>query len=161
MKSASQIFCWLNSVKVDGHLPASCFKVAYQLAQKTNNAEHEKSGALVTWQSIPTLADATRLSDRMVRYAVRHLEAAGHVVIKTGRGPHQSNRYTLIQQNRQPVASFATANTGNPLPHSSEQKRQSDFSTPAISDTNSGNRLPPNLSINNSLTSARARASWP
>jgi hypothetical protein len=51
----------------------------------------------------------------MVRYAVRQLEAAGHLSIKTGHGPRQSNRYTLITQERQPIAADNSGNSGNPL----------------------------------------------
>jgi hypothetical protein len=153
MKTAPQIFGWLNTVKVDGHLPASCFKVAFQLAQKTNTAELEKSGTLVTWQSIPTMADAIQMSERTVRDMVSRLQAACHLDIETGHGPGNSNRYTL--KYRQPAAAFNEANTGSGLPHSDEQMRQSDVSIAAVQRMNSGSRLPPNYSISNSIISAR------
>jgi hypothetical protein len=155
MKTASQTFGWLNAVKVDGHLPASCFKVAFQLAQRTNTAELEKFGTLVTWQSIPTMADAIQMSERTVRDMVSRLQAAGHLEIERGHGPGNSNRYTL--RYRQPAAAFSEANTGSGLPHSDEQMRQLSVRIAAVERTNSGSRLPPNYSRSNSIISARAR----
>jgi hypothetical protein len=142
-------------VKADSRLPASCFKVAFQLAQKTNTAELEKFGTLVTWQSIPTMADAIQMSERTVRDMVSRLQAAGHLEIESGHGPGNSNRYTL--KYRQPAAAFNEANTGSGLPHSDEQMRQLSVRIAAVERTNSGSRLPPNYSISNSIISARAR----
>ena len=152
MKGAlAQINDWLDAVKADRRLTAnSVFKVAWQLTRKLSSKEFGKTGGLTTWQGIETLAAATGLSERMVRYAVRQLEATGYLAIKTGHGPRQSNRYTLIEQKRQPIAEFPNANTVNRLPHSGEQKRQSSVSNAATHCAESGNPLPPN-SLNNSF----------
>ena len=154
MKNAlAQIDDLLDAVAADRRLTAnSVFKVARQLTRKTNGNEFRKSGLLITWQAIPTLAAATGLSQRMVRYAVKRLAATGYLTIKTGHGPRQSNRYTLIPQNRQPVAAFNSGNSGNPLPHSAEQKRQSSVPKAATHCAESGNPLPPNSSITHSIT---------
>jgi hypothetical protein len=154
VKAAQKIFAWLNAVKADRRLRASsCFKVAYQLAQKTNTVEFEKSGQLVTWQSERTIANAIGLSERTVRDTVHLLRDTDHIDIETGHGPGSSNRYTL--QNRQPPAAFNEANTGSRLPHSDEQMRQSDVSKPAIQRRKTGSQQPPNYSISNSLISTR------
>jgi hypothetical protein len=155
MNATVQIFAWLNAVKADRRLRASstCFKVAFQLAQKTSTAEFAKSGQLVTWQSEPTIADAIGLSERTVRDMVHLLRDAGYLAIQTGHGPGNSNRYTL--KYRQSPAAFNEANTGSGLPHSDEQMRQSDVSIAAVERMNSGSPLPPNYPISNSIISAR------
>ena len=153
MTRGSHIFGWLDAVKIDGYLPASCFKVAYQLAQKTNGAEHEKSGALITWQSIPTMAGAIRMSERTVSDMVSRLQAAGHLAVETGRGRGHSNRYTLIQQNLQPAAVFNEDKTGSELPVLDQQNLQPDVLKPAVQRAKTCSRLQPNYSISNSITS--------
>jgi DNA-binding transcriptional regulator PaaX len=119
MKNAlGHIDRWLDGVKADRrHLKAgsTCVVIAQQLSRKTNGSEFRKTGRLVTWQAIPTLAAATGLSERMVRYAVRRLEAAGHLTIKTGRGPGRSNHYTLIEKRHQSAA-IDEANSGTRVP---------------------------------------------
>lgn len=152
-KTAPSIFGWLNAVKADRRLRGSCFKVAYQLAQKINAAEFEKSGKLVTWQSERTIADAIQMSERTVRAMVHRLRDTDHLEIKTGHGPGSSNRYTL--KYRQPPAEFNGAKTGSQLPHSDKQMRQSDVSKPAVHRMKTGSQLPPNYSISNSIISAR------
>ena len=148
MKTLPQIFAWLNAVKFDHDLPASCFKVAFQMALKTNGAEFKKSGQLVTWQSEPTMAAAIQMSERTVRDMVSRLQAAGYLEIKTGRGRGHSNRYTLtIPQNRQRTAGFTEPKTGSGLPQLDRQNRQSDVLKPAVQRIKTGSRLPPNLSI--------------
>jgi hypothetical protein len=94
-----QISRWRDQVKTDGSLTraANCFKVAYQLSMKTNADEFDKSGRLVTWQGIKTLAMLTALSERTVFRAIRHLQANGHVSIESGGGRHRSNCYTLTE----------------------------------------------------------------
>jgi hypothetical protein len=151
-KMMAQIKDWLNAVKADSGLPASstCFEVAYQLTQKINSAEFCKSGVLVTWQAERTIANACGLSERTVRDTLHHLRDAGYLEIKTGHGPGQSNRYTL----KNPAA-FNEANTGNGLPHSDEQKRQSGVATAADERMKTGGRQPPNYSISNSIISPR------
>jgi hypothetical protein len=149
MKRASRIFNWLAQVNADRSLRNSTFKVAHALANKTNDAEFNKSDRLVTWQSIPTLINATGLCDRTVRYGTKLLEKTGHIAVDPGHGPRRSNRYTLILQKRQTIASLTEAISGKPLPHSVEQKRQSGTPIAANIDTSSGNPMPPNYSINN------------
>jgi DNA-binding FadR family transcriptional regulator len=95
MKLAQKIFIWLDAVKADRRLRGSCFHVAYQLTRKISNAEHEKSGTLVTWQSERTIANALGLSERTVRDMVHLLRDTDYVDIETGHGPGSSNRYTL------------------------------------------------------------------
>jgi len=152
----AQINDWLDAVEADRRLTAnSVFKVAWQLTRKLNEKEFAKSGKLITWQGIKTLAAATGLSARMVRYAVRQLEASGHLAIKAGHGDGQSNCYTLIEQKWQPVAAYNSGNSGNPLPHSGEQKRQSGVSKAATHCAESGNPLPPN-SLKNSFYNSSA-----
>lgn len=108
MNRTARTFEWLNAVKADRRLTkSSCFKVAFQLAQKTNAHEFTRSGKLMTWQSIPTLAAAAGLSERTVRYALEAIQRTGHATIKSGHGPGQSNCYTLLQQKGQPVAQIA------------------------------------------------------
>jgi hypothetical protein len=150
-KTAPAIFDWLNQVKADRRLhTSSCFKVAYQLAQKTSTAEFEKSGQLVTWQSEPTIANAVGMSERTVRNTVHLLRDTDHIDIKTGHGPGSSNRYML--KNRQ---SAAALNTGSGLPHSDVPMRQSSVPKPAVPRMKTGSRLPPNYSISNSIITAR------
>ena len=135
---------WLNAVKADGGLRASCFKVAFQLAQKTSSAEFSKSGVLVSWQAQKTIAGAIGMSERTVREMVHLLREAGYLAIKTGHGPGLANRYTLILQERQSAASFVNPKSGNPLPHSGSQKRHHSLAMAAVCSTNGGNELPPN-----------------
>src|SRR5579871_2295989 len=126
MTAVPQIFGWLNEVKANCDLPASCFKVAFQLAQKTSTAVFEKSGQLVTWQSEATIADAIQMSVRTVREMAARLKAAGHVEIESGHGPGNSNRYTLTRKYGQSAAAFDGDNSGSPLPVSGEEMRQPD-----------------------------------
>ena len=96
---------WLAAVKADRGLKAasSCFLVAHQLSRKTSSAEFAKTGRLVTWQSIPTLAAAVGMSEPTVRRATRFLAANGHVLKELGHGPGRSNRYTLTMREPGPV----------------------------------------------------------
>jgi hypothetical protein len=152
LNALAHIDGWLDAVKADRRrlkAASSCVVVAHQLSKKTNGKEFRKTGRLITWQSIPKLAAATGLSERMVRYAVRRLEAAGHLAIETGRGPRQSNLYTLVEK-RHPSAAIAEANCGTPLPHSVGQARHSGAPTEASEFSDCGNRVPPNSSISNS-----------
>jgi hypothetical protein len=52
------IIRWRNQVKADRRLHAVDFTVAFQLTERTNRAEFEKSGRLVTWQGAGTMAAA-------------------------------------------------------------------------------------------------------
>jgi hypothetical protein len=144
---------WLEGVKTGPRLKAasSCFLVAHALSRRTNGNEFRKTGRLVTWQSIPTLAAATGLSERMVRYAARRLEAAGHLAVMIGRGPRQSNRYTLIEM-RHSGAAITEANTGTRVPQLPEQMRHSGSLIAAPGFTECGTGVPPNSSITHSRT---------
>ena len=146
MKSTPQIFRWLDGVKADRRLCASSvFKIAYQLSNRTNAAEFKKTGRLTTWQSVPTLAGATGLSVRTVRYAIRQLQTAGHLAVKIGYGRGQSNRYTLTPKT--PVAAFNEAKTCNPLQPFDQENLQPGVLKAAKNDAKTCNQLPPNLSI--------------
>jgi hypothetical protein len=153
-KSAiAEIERWLEGVKAGPRLKAagSCFLIAHALSRRTNGNEFRKSGRLITWQSIPTMAGDTGLSERMVRYAVRRLEAAGHLAVMTGHGPRQSNRYTLIE-NRHSGAAINSGNSSTRVPHIPEQMRHSGSPNAAPGCAESGTRVPPNSSITHSLT---------
>ena len=113
MKSTPQIFRWLDQVKADRRLRASSdFKIAYQLSNRTNAAEFKKTGRLVTWQSVATLAAATGLSVRTVQREIRRLQTTGHLAVKVGGGRGRSNLYTL--QTLSPVSPFSEAKPRHP-----------------------------------------------
>jgi replication protein C-like len=146
MKTAPQIFRWLDSVKADRRLCASSFKIAYQLSNRTNTAEFKKSGRLITWQAIPTLAAATGLSDRTVRRAIRRLQATGHLTVKIGGGRGKSNRYTLAPQTLSPVAVFNEPKPCQPLQGFAGQTLSSATLNPDKSDPKPCHQWPGNLS---------------
>jgi hypothetical protein len=147
MKSASQIFAWLNALKADRRLHASCFKIAYQLSNRTNVAEFKKTGRLVTWQAIPTLAAATGLSDRTVRRVVRRLQLTDHLTVKPGGGRGRSNRYTLTPQTLSPVSAFSEAKPGHPWQGLDGQTRSKATLNPVTGDHKPCHQWPLNLSI--------------
>jgi hypothetical protein len=158
-RRAAALFAWLNQVKADGSLPASAFKVAFELGQWINGDAFAKEGALIAWPSLETIGAAISMSERTARDMVKRLAAGGHLAIKVGHGPGHPSRYTFIQENRQPAAAFPSEETGSPLPHSQEQNRQSGVAKPAGCDTETGSRLPTNHlepSLNHERESARA-----
>ena len=126
------IIRYRNQVKADRRLHAVDFTVAFQLTERTNKAEFEKSGRLVTWQGADTMAAATGLHERTVQRSVRRLQSNGHLAVITGGGRWLSNRYELILKT--PVETPAESH-----PLATE--------TPAVSTQNPG-RLPPEL-LNN------------
>jgi len=143
-RKAAALFAWLNQVKEDGSLPASAFKVAFELGQWINGDAFAKEGALIAWPSLETIGAAISMSERTARDMVKRLAAGGHLAIKVGRGPGHPSLYTFIQKNRQPAAAFHSDETGRPLPHSQEQNRQSSVAKPVGCDTETGSRLPTN-----------------
>jgi hypothetical protein len=158
-RRAAALFAWLNQVKADGALPASAFKVAFELGQWINGDAFVKDGALIAWPSLETIGAAISMSERTARDMVKRLEARGHLAIKVGHGPGHPSRYTFFQKNRQSAAAFPSEETGSPLPLSQEQNRQSDVAKPAGYDTETGSRLPTNHlepSLNHERESARA-----
>lgn len=143
-RRTAALFAWLNQVKEDGSEPASAFKVAFELGQWINGDAFAKDGTLIAWPSLETIAAAIGMSERTARDMVKRLEARGHLAIKVGHGPGHPSRYTFLQKNRQPTASFPSEETGSPLPHSQEQNRQSDVAKPAVQRQETGSRLPTN-----------------
>jgi len=87
-----KLFDWLNQVKADVKLPASAFKVAFEIAQHVNS----NSGA--AWPSQQTVGDAIGLSETTVKDAVARLRDRGHLAIEPGRGRGHSSRYRLAFQ---------------------------------------------------------------
>jgi Replication protein C N-terminal domain len=157
-RRAAALFAWLNQVKADGALPASAFKVAFELGQWINGDAFVKDGALIAWPSLETIGAAISMSERTARDMVKRLEARGHLAIKVGHGPGHPSRYTFFQKNRQSAAAVPSEETGNPLPLSQEQNRQSDVAKPAGYDSKTGSRLPTNHlepSFNHERESAR------
>lgn len=176
---STEIFAWLNQVKVDRSIPASDFKIAFQLTQKTSSAEFERDRVLVTWQSRALLATEVGVSERTIHNAIKRMVGSCHIVLEAGHGPGQSNRYVLINNgqrpapynrqsednnrqrvaaynrqsqvdNRQPVAAYTEVADAN--------KRHSGVAKEANSGLKSGNLLPPNSSDNNFSNSAGADA---
>ncbi|MGY3605141.1 MULTISPECIES: hypothetical protein [unclassified Bradyrhizobium] len=164
-KRTALLFDWLNQVKRDRDLPASAFKVAFELGQWINGETFERDGSLVAWPSLETVGAAV-MSERTARDMVKRLQQRGHLDIKIGRGPGHPSRYTLKLTNRQPAAAFDEGETGSLLPVSSEetgsslplsseenrqdpaalseQIRQDTTLKPAGYDTETGSRLPTN-----------------
>ena len=143
----------------DGGLPASAFKVAFELGQWIHGDACLKAGALSAWPSLETIGAAISMSERTARDMVKRLEARGHLAIKVGHGPGHPSRYTFFQKNRQSAAAVPSEETGSPLPLSQEQNRQSDVAKPAGYDSETGSRLPTNHlepSLNHERESARA-----
>ena len=105
MSTAPQIFRWRDQVKADRRLKPIDFLVAFQLSEKTNAREFAKSGTLVTWQGITSMAAAIGVSDRTVQRSIRRLQKKPkHIELDPGGGRHHSNRYTLLLRPSQAVA---------------------------------------------------------
>lgn len=169
-KRTAVLFGWLNQVKADGGLIASCFKVAYELTQWTNGEAFAKDGSLIAWPSLKTIATAIAMSERTVRDMVKRLEARGHLSIKVGHGPGHPSLYTLVMKNRQYTAAFEEIGTnsepiyqipesGSPLPLSEGEHRQPAATKAAVQRHESGSRLPTNHLepfLNHESESARA-----
>jgi hypothetical protein len=165
-KRTAALFAWLNQVKADDNLPASAFKVAFELGQWINGEAFAKDGTLLAWPSLETIGAAIRMSERTARDMVRRLELRSHLSIKIGRGPGHPSRYTFIVSNRQPAAGLAEletviqgTETGSGLPHSEDGNRQSDVPKPAVQRHETGSRLPTNHLepfLNHERESARA-----
>lgn len=86
-----KMFAWLNQVKRDPGLPASAFKVAFEIQQ------HVTAGGLTAWPGSDTIAKNIAMSKGTVISRVKELEARGHLAITPGRrGSGHSNRYRLI-----------------------------------------------------------------
>jgi hypothetical protein len=154
-RRTAALFAWLNQVKEDRSLPASAFKVAFELGQWINGDAFAKDATLIAWPSLETIGAAISMSERTARDMVKRLEAGGYLAIKVGHGPGHPNRYTFVT-NRQPAAAMET---GSPLPHSEEQNRQSGVAKPAVQRHETGSRLPTNHlepSLNHERESARA-----
>jgi hypothetical protein len=64
------------------------------LLRIANNADENGCNS---WHTVPSMARATRLSQRQVTRAARSLETLGEVVVKFNAGPNGSNVYTLIR----------------------------------------------------------------
>jgi len=143
-RRAAALFGWLNQVKGDASLPASAFKVAFELGQWINGDAFERESILVAWPSLETIASAIGMSERTARDMVKRLQLRGHLSIKTGHGPGHPSRYTFSIKNRQPAATITEEETGSSLPLSSEQNRKPASRKPAQSDTETGSRLPTN-----------------
>jgi hypothetical protein len=158
-RRAAALFAWLNQVKEDGSLPASAFKVAFELGQWINGDAFAKDGVLIAWPSLETIGAAIAMSERTARDMVKRLKAGGHLAIKVGHGPGHPSRYTFLMRNRQPTAALDETETGSLLPHSEEQNRQSDVAKPAVQRHETGSRLPTNHLepfLNQERESARA-----
>jgi hypothetical protein len=103
-KTAPKIFQWRNQVKDDRRLGAIDFMVAYQLSEQTNAAEFDKSGQLLTWQGIDSMAAAIGVSDRTVQRSIGRLKKYKQLAVTPAVGRHRSNRYTLLLKPVQAVA---------------------------------------------------------
>ncbi|WP_127524660.1 helix-turn-helix domain-containing protein [Mesorhizobium sp. Z1-4] len=117
------LFAWLNQVKADAELPASAFKVAFELGQHANRAQFRKTGKLVAWPSLTTIAGGIGMSERTVRDMAQRL-AKRHLAVAIGRGPGNPSIYTMTTENRQPAAAYGErkpagydSETGRELPH--------------------------------------------
>jgi hypothetical protein len=141
---AAALFAWLNRVKRDGSLPASAFKVAFELGQWINGDIFEREAALVAWPSLETLGAAIKMSERTARDMVKRLQLRGHLSIKVGHGPGHPSRYTLSWENRQSASASSEEETGSRLPLSDEQNRKPASRKQAAFDTETGSRLPTN-----------------
>jgi hypothetical protein len=141
---AAALFAWLNRVKRDGSLPASAFKVAFELGQWINGKIFEREAALVAWPSLETLGAAIGMSERTARDMVKRLQLRGHLSIKVGHGPGHPSRYTLSWENRQSASASSEEETGSRLPLSDEQNRKPGSRKQAGFDTETGSRLPTN-----------------
>jgi hypothetical protein len=171
-KRTAVLFGWLNQVKADGGLIASCFKVAYELTQWTNGEAFAKDGSLIAWPSLKTIATAIAMSERTVRDMVKRLEARGYLSIKVGHGPGHPSLYTLVMKNRQYAAAFDEIGTnsepiseiresGSPLPLLEGEHRQPAATEAAVQRHESGSRLPTNhLEPFLNHESERARATF-
>jgi hypothetical protein len=76
-RRAAALFAWLNQVKADCALPASAFKVAFELGQWINGDAFVKDGALIAWPSLATIGAAISMSERTARDMVKRLETRG------------------------------------------------------------------------------------
>ncbi|MBT1512570.1 hypothetical protein KIP88_18870 [Bradyrhizobium sp. SRL28] len=115
MNRTATIGEWRKQVR-SNRLPGGAWiKIIDELADRTNAAEFNRSGQLIAWPSIPTLATATGLSRRMVHYAINALQRTGDLVIMRGGGRGCSNRYLLVTKTVQPIAPFDEAKPCNPL----------------------------------------------
>lgn len=84
------IFAWLNQVKADTELPASAFKVAYEISQYLSRTEGD------AWPSCRTIGEGIGLSESTVIDMVSRLHRLGHLDLEPGRqGRGHSNRYRL------------------------------------------------------------------
>jgi hypothetical protein len=124
------LFAWLNQVKADADLPASAFKVAFELGQHANRKRFGETGHLTAWPSLETIAAGIGMSPRTARGMARRLAEAGHVEVKTGHGPGHPSTYTLCK-NRQPAAALNRQGTA-----------AFDEAKPAGCDTKTGRELP-------------------
>lgn len=140
------LFAWLNQVKADNSasLPASAFKVAFELGQYVNKTLFSNERALIAWPALETIAAGIAMSERTARDMVKRLEARGHLSIEVGHGPGHPSRYLFLMKNRQQAAGFIEEQSGSRLPLSKEQNRQPAATKPAGCRTETGSRLPTN-----------------
>lgn len=64
------------------------------LLRIANNADENGCNS---WHTVPSMARATKLSERQVTRAARQLEALGEITVKFNAGPNDSNVYTLVR----------------------------------------------------------------
>jgi hypothetical protein len=87
---AHGVFTWLKVVNFDPNLQPSDFKVAFDIAERTDT-----SGTC--YPGIQTIADRTALNKKTILVSVDRLAAAGYLAVEKGsRGCGTSNRYRLI-----------------------------------------------------------------
>ena len=85
------MFIWLNQVNRDPQLPASAFKVAFEIVQ------HVHKGTDTAWPGTDKIAINIAMSKATAIDMVRRLAQRGHVDIELGRkGSGHSNRYRLV-----------------------------------------------------------------
>jgi hypothetical protein len=137
------LFAWLNQVKGDNSLPASAFKVAFELGQWINGELFSRDGTLAAWPSLETIGAGIGMSERTARDMVKRLESRRHLSIKTGHGPGHPSRY-MMTINRQEPAALKEMETGSGLPDCGDANRQSDVAKPAVQRPETGSRLPTN-----------------
>jgi hypothetical protein len=103
---------WLDQLSRDLSVSHAGFRLAYALSGHFNHDSGE------AWPTQATLAAALGVSDRTVRTLTEELASQGYLSVKSGRGRHQSNRFSMVAANRKPAS---------PLSGDENRKSASDY----------------------------------
>jgi hypothetical protein len=99
---------WLDQVSRDLSVSHAGFRLAYALSGHFNRGNGE------AWPKQATLATAIGVSDRTVRTLTEELASQGHLTVESGRGRHQSNRFSMTVKNRKSASALSDGESRKP-----------------------------------------------